>query len=132
MSYGPVAPPPALAALGQLGGAWGWYSTWDVRGSRSASFSGWIYTDQKTAQMLARAAKGSIEVNYRVTGGPSTGAYGWNEIQGIYLAPGAWGAPSPTHVSWFYAEASGATAVTMALQGYDQISLRDQSWNLVR
>lgn len=49
--------------MGQLGGAWGWFSVWGNPGQSWQGiprFLGWFYTDYETARFLVRHAHGTM------------------------------------------------------------------------
>jgi hypothetical protein len=112
-------------ALGQLGGAWGWFSVWGNPGRSwqdTPRLLGWFYTDRETARFLVRRAHGTTpghvpdvyNADWLHTvwiGGRSTFVPKWQEIyQQTPRAPG--GGPCTdqsgcvydrgAHVSWAY------------------------------
>lgn len=99
-----VAHARARIGIGQLGGAWAWYSAW-----MNTTFSGWFFTDAGTAKLIAQSARsngGAYKIDY------AGAELRWREITG----QSAWWFASP-HTSWVYCDGRTAENISTALNG---------------
>ena len=139
----------SYAALGQLGGLWGWYSVWEksppVNGYAAATeFAAWMWTDRGTAEYFARRAYGQIRhqgglyrshdywVDQKMGAGVAAD-YRWREMKA-----GWW--PSSPHTSWVYTTSKAARALNETLaSSYESMcfeaefctEIRDVTGNIV-
>jgi hypothetical protein len=122
MSYSPIFG--SQPALGQLGGAWGWFSLWNLAFA-SPSFSGWIYTDVGTAQLLA-SAKHAAPTSYGIA--PTKGAQ-WVELHTLVKVPAPLGGAflkRGTHVSWIWPATWDAASLV------DSVAMGQNTWTEIR
>lgn len=98
MSYTPIfATQPPLASFGQLGGPWGWYALWSRSIGHGYAFDEWMWTDEGTAQLVARVQRRQAPMaDYEVLPGSGWSRYEWH---GITKDGG--------HLSWVYTNPRG-------------------------